>query len=320
MADPLAEALRSIRLTGGLFVNARFTAPWSVVTAVSPEEWAPFLARPAQLVAYHVVVSGELVVAVGDAPPIRATAGEIVLLPRNEIHKLASGADVPPVCAKTLIPLSTEGGLERIEHGGGGAETRLVCGFLGSEQSHSPLFDALPSILTLDIGNATSRDWIESSVRFAAEELMQGRLATSGVVSRLSELLLIEAIRHYAAQLPDRAAGWLKGLSDPQIGRALTLIHREPARPWSTDELARAAAMSRSAFMERFTTLVGLPPIRYLTMCRLEAAQHELRGSVRSVAELAHRVGYDSEEAFSRAFKREFGLSPLHWRAQLAAG
>jgi AraC-like DNA-binding protein len=175
-------------------------------------------------------------------------------------------------------------------------------------------------MLKLDLPQGTSYDWIEASLRFAAGELAAGRLATSSVMSRLSELLLVEAVRRYSSTLAEGEVGWLKGLNDPYVGRALTLIHRDISAPWSAEALAREVAMSRSAFMDRFSAIVGMPPIRYLTFWRLRAARLELRETRKAVAQLAHAVGYDSVEAFSRAFKREFGLSPAQWREQQEAG
>jgi AraC-like DNA-binding protein len=319
MTDPLTAVLRSVSLSGGVFVDARFSAPWCVRTRLTAADWGPFLARPTQVIAYHVIIAGELDLSVAGESPIRLRAGEIALLTHNDDHVMASGPGLEPVGADALIQHAPEGGLARIVHGGGGAGVHMICGFLGSEEPHAALLAALPRVLTLDIRQAASRDWIEASVRFAASELAEGRLATSGVMSRLSEVLLVEAVRHYATQRPETETGWLKGLADPQIGGALALLHGDIRAPWSAEALARAVAMSRSAFMERFRALVGVPPIRYLTGLRLEAARRELTESRRPVGQLAHLVGYESEEAFSRAFKREYGLSPAHWRDRRAA-
>ena len=169
-------------------------------------------------------------------------------------------------------------------------------------------------MMGIDVREATSRDMIEASVKFAAGEVMQGRLAESSVLSRLSELLLVEAVRRYADTVGELQTGWLKGLKDPGIGRALALIHQEIAAPWTAETLAKEVAMSRSAFTERFASLVGLPPIRYLTAWRMETAKVQLRETPKSIAQVAYGIGYESEEAFSRAFKREVGVSPSHWR------
>src|SRR5262249_717299 len=156
-------------------------------------------------------------------------------------------------------------------------------------------------------------DWIEASVRFAASEFIERRVASSGVISRLYELLFVEAVRRYVETFPSEEAGWLRGVKDPHVGSALALIHQDIRAPWSAESLAREVALSRSAFMNRFASLVGLPPIRYLTMWRLQIAKRRLRESAKTISQLAFSVGYASEQSFSRAFKREFGLSPARW-------
>lgn len=318
--DPLADALRSVRLAGGVFIEAHFTAPWCVTGSMTADDCRPFLATPAQLIGYHFIVEGRMLVSIEGEPWVEARAGEIVLFPRNDGHMLASAPRLKPVSAGTLIQPSANGGLARISHGGGGAPTHLVCGFLGSEEGYNPLIAALPRILTLDVRHGTSRDWIEASVRFAARELAEGRLASSSVMSRLSETLFVEAVRQYSSTLADQNVGWMKGLRDPQIGRALALIHQNISTAWSAEALAREVALSRSAFIDRFTTLVGMPPIRYLTVWRLQTAKLYLRETRKTIAQLAHLVGYESEEAFSRAFKREFGSPPARWREQQSVG
>lgn len=314
--DPLTEVLRSVRLTGGVFLDTRFTAPWCVFTKVDGEDCKPFLATPTQMIAYHFIIDGTLLVTVEGQPAIEVRAGEVVLLPRNDAHTLASAPGLEPKSARDLIQLSADGGLARISHGGGGEAVHLVCGFLASEELYNPLIATLPRILKIDVRQGASRDWVEASVRFAAGELTQGRLASSSIMSRLSELLFVEAVRNYASTLGDQEAGWLKGLADPHVGRALALIHHDTSAPWSAEALAREVALSRSAFVDRFTTLVGMPPIRYLTVWRLQTAKLNLRETRTTIAQLAHSVGYQSEEAFSRAFKREFGQPPARWRAQ----
>jgi AraC-like DNA-binding protein len=316
MSDPLSDVLRSVRLMGGVFLDGQFTAPWSVISRISPEECRPYMPRPGQVIGFHVVLEGRLLISTDGQPPFEVRAGEIVLLPRNDSHRLASAPGLPTVSAHRLIQASDDGGLLRVVHGGGGAPTRIICGFLGSEQHYNALITTLPRILKLDVREGASRDWVEASVRFAADELIRGGLASSGVMARLSELLLVEAVRNYAASLGAEETGWLKGVTDPQIGRALALIHGDIAKPWSADDLARAAALSRSAFMERFSALIGMPPMRYLKTWRLQTARLQLRETAVTIAQLAHAVGYESEEAFSRAFKRAYGLPPARWREQ----
>lgn len=317
--DPLADVLRSVRLTGGVFVDARFTAPWCVSAALDANDCRPFLTSPMQVIAYHVIISGRLFISVDDEQLTELAAGQVVILPRNDPHVLTSAPGLAPVRAATLLQPSECGILNRIVHGGDGEGTHVVCGFLATDQCFNPLIATLPRLLTLDVRAALSRDWIEASVRFAAAELGSGRLASSDVMSRLSEALLVEAVRHYASTRVEEV-GWLKGLSDPSVGRALALMHQDLSAPWSPGDLAKAVALSRTAFIERFTASVGMPPIRYLTIRRLQTAALYLRETSKPVKQIAYAVGYDSEEAFSRAFKREFGVSPARWRANGSEG
>lgn len=318
MTDPLAVVLRSVRLAGGVFLEAEFTAPWCVAGQITREHCLPFVPDLVQVIAYHVVLEGRMVVAIVGEPPIEIRAGEIVLLPRNDMHTMASSAVIPPVSIADLIQKSPEGGLLRIQYGGGGEPTSIICGFLGTRSSFNPLLATLPRMLRLDINKAASREWVESSVRFAVAELIRGRLASSDLMSRLSEVLLVEAVREYIATLGDCEQGWLKGLSDPNIGRALVLIHADIAAPLSADTLAKEVGLSRSTFMERFAQLIGMPPIRYLTVWRLEIAKQHLRETRMSVPQIAQAIGYESEEGFRRAFKREFELWPAEWRDRQA--
>lgn len=313
--DPLSDVLRSFRLTGGVFLDAHFRAPWCVVTRLSAEDLGSFLTAPSLLIAYHFVIDGRLLVSIEGEPTIEVCAGQVVLLPRNDVHTLASGSGLAPVDAHELIQPSPAGGLAQISHGGGGETAHLVCGFLSSEDPCNPLIAALPRMLKLDVAQG-SRDWVDASVQFAASELTEGRFSSSSVMSRLSELLFVEAVRQYATTRGDQGAGWLKGLEDPRVGRALALIHRSISSPWSAEALAREVSMSRSAFVERFTKLMGMPPIRYLTLWRLQTAKLHLRETQKTIAQLAHAIGYESEQAFGRAFKREFGLPPARWREQ----
>lgn len=317
--DPLSDILRSVRLTGGVFLDVHFSAPWCVTSQITLERTTADLFSPAELIGYHFVLDGRLQLFIEDEPAIEVRGGEIVLLPRNDCHTLASGPGLVPLPADALIQPASNGGLARIVHGGGGEPTHLVCGFLASGTHSNPLVAGLPRALKLDIREGASRDWVEASVRFAASELAEGRLASSGLMARLSELLFVEAVRNYASRNDAVGEGWLKGLKDPHVGRALALIHRDLSAQWTAEELARQSGLSRSAFVERFTTLVGTPPIRYLTTWRLLSAQQQLCETDTSIAHLAYSVGYQSEEAFSRAFKREFGLPPSRWKDRQAS-
>lgn len=314
LKDTLSEIFRTLRLTGGIFLDARFTAPWCVLSHVTPEDVRLFLATPKNIVTLHYVVAGRAYVGIGEGPRLEVNEGELVLLPRNDEHIMSSGTDGRPINSHHLIEMSPDGGLARIVHGGDGEPTHIVCGFLATEDRFNPLISALPRLLKVNIAEGVSRDWIESSVRFAAQQMMKGEVASSPVMGRLSELLFAEAVRAYAQGLPEEERSWLKGLNDQYVGRALAALHDRLAEDWTVEALAGEAGLSRSAFVERFTACVGSPPMKYLTQSRLQLAKQLLRDGRHGVAQVAASVGYEAEEAFNRAFKREFGLPPAKWR------
>jgi len=317
--DALSDVLRFVRLTGGVFLDAEFSSPWCVTSQVGPEDCHAYLTDPAHLIAYHYVVAGRLLLQVEDEVAFEMQAGEAVLLPRNDPHLLGSDLTIKPVNAHELIQPPVDGGLARIRHGGGGEAARIVCGFLGSEIRHDPLLATLPKVLKLNVQTEPAGDWIESSFRFAANEVAAVRAGSETVLSKLSELLFVEAVRRYIATLPSEQRGWLAGLRDPFVGRGLALLHARPGHPWAADELAREVGLSRSAFAERFTGLIGEPPMRYLTLWRLQCAAQRLRDGRMPLSRIAFEVGYESEAAFNRAFKREFGVPPATWRRQKLA-
>jgi AraC-like DNA-binding protein len=309
-----------VRLVGGVFLDAEFTSPWCVTSKVGPEDCRPFMTDPAHLIAYHYVIAGRLLLEADGNPPVEVQAGEIVLLPRNDSHRLGSTLDLTPVEAETLIQPPGDSGMAHIAYGGGGERTRIVCGFLGSDSRQDPLLATLPAVLKLNVREGAAGDWIESSFRFAAGELAAEGVGSAAVLSKLSELLFVEAVRHYVATLPPEGKGWLSGLRDPYVGRALALMHARPVHSWTAQTLAREVGLSRSAFAERFTSFVGEPPMRYLALWRLRRAAQRLRESHAPLARIAFEVGYESEAAFSRAFKREFGVPPAAWRKRGGVG
>lgn len=312
--DPLADVLSAVRMTGGVFLDARFTSPWCVDTRLAVDDCRPFLSHPSQLICYHVVVEGEILAWTEGRDPLPVKAGEVILMPRNDLHRMASAPDVAVINARAVIQPSEHGGLARVSVGGGGGETRMFCGMLGCDEGFNPLIAALPPIIKLDIRESLARGMIESSMAFAARETIGGRPANSSTMARLAELLFIEAVRSYANTEEGCDIGWLRGISDTQIGRAVAALHGDLARAWTVEDLARLVGMSRSSFMSRFTAVIGVSPIRYLTQWRMVAAKRKLSQSSQSIAQTGFDVGYDSEAAFSRAFKRETGVSPAHWR------
>jgi AraC-like DNA-binding protein len=314
--DALSDLLRVVRLSGGVFLDAEFSAPWCVAAQVGAEDCRLVMAEPARVIAFHYVVAGRLLLQVAAELPVELRSGTIVLLPRNDAHTLASEAGLQPVSGDRLMQADPGGGLARIRYGGGGESAHIVCGFVGTDARHHPLIDALPSTLVLDLNGKPAGEWISSSFRYAAGELAAVRAGSAIVLAKLSEAMFVEAVRCYLETLPEDRRGWLAGLRDPVVGRALALLHTQLARAWTAEELAREACLSRSAFAERFTALIGVPPIKYLTTWRMQVAAQRLRESRRSMAQIAADVGYESEAAFARAFKREFAMSPAQWRKQ----
>jgi AraC family transcriptional regulator, alkane utilization regulator len=203
----------------------------------------------------------------------------------------------------------------KLSYGGGGTGTRLICGFLACDNSLSnPLLSSLPPIFKVDMRNDPRSAWLTSSLQFAAAEASEWRAGSAIVLARLSELLFVEAVRRCIDTLPADRKGWLAGVRDRFVGRALSMLHAQPAHAWTVDELARKVGLSRSALAQRFTDLLGQPPMQYLARWRLQVAAQELLNGSKSLAAVAEQVGYESEAAFNRAFKREFGTPPAYWR------
>jgi AraC-like DNA-binding protein len=315
--DALSDVLRVAHLTGGVFLHADFFAPWCMAARVAPEQCAPVLGPASHLILYHYIVEGELSlrVEVEGGETLALGPGEVVLLPRNDLHLMGSDLDLPPVMGGDIIQPPKTGGLFSIRHGGNGARTRMVCGFLGCDSAEgNPVLSTLPPALKLKVEAGGAAEWIRSTFQYAAEEVAAGRPGSETVLAKLSELLFVEAVRRYAETLPERQTGWLAGLRDRHVARALALIHRDIARPWTVDELGREVGLSRSALAERFIRLIGTPPMHYLANWRMQVATQKLRHTSASLAQVADMVGYESEAAFSRAFKKAFGVAPATWR------
>lgn len=318
--DTLSEILRTVRLKGGIFLDARFTPSWSVASSITPDDLQPYMKQAEVLCALHYVISGEMYVEVEGEEPLLVKSGELVLLPRNTPHVLSNRPGQRPVPSGDLIQPGDNGGLASIVHGSGsGPLTNLVCGYLANEEMRNPLMATLPPMLKVNVSEGASRDWIESSVRYGAQQLSEGHHATSSVMARLSELLFVEAVRAYSETQEVHEQHWLHGLKDQYVGRALAALHDRLAHGWSVADLAEVAGLSRSAFVERFTAAMGTPPMQYLAKSRMLLAKELLAERQKSIGQVAAAVGYDAEAAFNRAFKREFGVPPARWRDQQAA-
>jgi AraC-like DNA-binding protein len=305
--------LRVITLDGGVFLDAQFTAPWAVLSQVEPPDLRHALPTSAHVMAYHYVAAGRPLLQIEGGPPVPLQAGEIVLLPRNDRHTLSSAPGLAGMDAGALVTPPQGGGLAQIRFGGGGEATQIVCGYIGCESGRHPLIDALPSVLKLNVREWSAGAWIETLFRYAAQETAAGLAGSETSLAKVSELRFVEVVRRHLGAVPGERRGWLAGLVDPTAGRALALMHERPAHAWTVDLLAEQVHLSRSAFAERFTSVVGVAPLGYLAHWRMQLAKRALRQGG-TVARVAAQVGYDSEAAFSRAFKREVGCAPTIWR------
>ncbi|MEM8972277.1 MAG: AraC family transcriptional regulator [Pseudomonadota bacterium] len=321
--DPIADIVRSIDLSGAVFLQAEFTAPWAITAHVTEEDCRPYMPIPRQVIAYHVVIEGELLVFAPDNSGVErshsASAGDIIIFPHNHVHTLASAPGLKTVCGDDLILPTMQNGLTQIRYGGGGVQTKILCGFMASNAGSTPLLDVLPDVLIVSVDSFEVRNWMEASVIMAAKQLTSGSLLSASMISGLCQLLLAEALRlNLAVAAPQN--GWLNGMAHPRIATALSRIHRSLGKPPSVTELARETGMSRSAFVDRFTEVLGISPRQYMLEERMKLAAALLRDGKLTSAEIALRVGYDAPEAFSRAFKRRYGKAPKIWRAGSSRG
>jgi AraC-like DNA-binding protein len=314
--DALSDVLRVVGLTGGVFLDARFTAPWCILGQVTPEICAPYMAPPAFVMCFHFVLEGRCIVAADGEPPREASEGDVILLSRNQLHRLGSDLNQQAIPAGDIIREPEGVGLPTIDHGGGGAPCTMICGFLGGDAQLEPLIAALPPVLTFTAKGTPGGEWMAQSFRFGARGLASGDPGMATILTKMSELLFVETVRRYLATMPPERTGFLAGLRDPTVGKALALMHTQIARAWTAEDLAAAVNLSRSAFADRFTALIGQPPMSYLTGWRMQVAAHKLREGRLSIGQIAFDIGYESEAAFTRAFKRELGTPPATWRRQ----
>lgn len=318
--DALSDVLRAADLGGGVFLNAEFSEPWCISVQVGSKLCAPFMGPRRHILPYHYIVEGELDVRVGQGADksgetISLRSGECILFPRNEPHVMGSDLALTPTPSSEIIHPPEGVGLYAIRHGGGGRRARMICGFIGFDKLQgNPVMSSLPPAMKIEAGTGATDEWVRSTFHYAAEEVGTGRAGSEIVLVKLAELLFVRAVRKHVEQLPAGQTGWLAGLRDPFVARALALIHGDPARDWTLDALGAGSGLSRSALGERFTRLLGLAPIGYLTNWRMQIAARELKESHASLGKIAEMTGYASEAAFSRAFKKAFGAAPATWR------
>ena len=317
--DALSETLRVVRLVGAIFINAKFTAPWCYASPRA-DVAAPVLEPGAErVVIFHLITEGECVVEMPDGTATRLIAGDVVVFPQGDAHLMASEPGLQPAAGRRLADVLRRRPRQLV-HGGGGAATRLVCGYLACDGRLARLLLAgLPSLVKVNVRGSNAGTWLEASMRYALAEARSPRPGGAGVLAKLSEVLFIEVLRLYMNQQDENRIGWLAGVGDRIVGAALNALHKEPARNWTLDELARVSGTSRSVLAERFAHLVGTTPMQYPTHWRMLLAANLLARSTAPLARIAEDVGYQTDTAFSRAFRREYGAPPAAWRRTQAA-
>jgi AraC-like DNA-binding protein len=317
--DALSDVLRVVQLTGAVYLDGAFSAPWCALVPADSPLCSAYLPPSERVVSFHLVTGGTCWVMLPDdhGGALQVDAGDVIVVPQGESHVLCSSTDLAPELLSPLLAsqvATRPGEVMTLEYGGGGAVTRMVCGFLAAQDIwRNPLLASLPRLFKVGM-RGSSASWLESSLRFATEEAASAHAGSATVLAKLSELVFVEAVRNYVGTLPDDCKGWLAGLRDRFVARALMLMHARPAHPWTVEDLAHEVGMSRSALAQRFTDLLGVPPMQYLAQWRLQLAAQQLRLTDRPLAAVAEDVGYESEPAFNRAFKREFGVPPATWR------
>jgi AraC-like DNA-binding protein len=315
--DAFSEVLSGVKLTGAVFFSAELSAPWGFSTS-EPKAMASKVAPgAAHLVLYHLVIDGGAVVEMTSGESIALKPGDVVVFPHGDAHHMSSGKGATrpfpnygitaKIQARDLTPLRA---------GGGGETSRFVCGYLTCDPHLcQPILGGLPAVFKVNIRTDRAGNWLESSIMHLVVEAASGRVGSDAMLAKLSEALFVDTLRRYVATLPEQQVGWLAGARDPIVGKSLALLHNRVAHPWTIADLADEVGISRSALVERFSRYLAEPPMTYLTRWRLQLALNSLQRTSRGVADIAANVGYESEAAFSRAFKREFGEPPGRYRS-----
>lgn len=320
--DAFSEVLSAVKLNGAVFFSAEFSAPWGF-TSGGPKSMAATVAPGApHLVLFHLLVDGSAAIDMAEGESLALAPGDVVIFPGGDAHHMSSGKDArrpfPNYGISTKIASHD---LTPLRVGGGGAVSRFVCGYLTCDPHLCrPILDGLPPVFKVNIRADASGHWLERSILHLVDEAASGSVGSDAMLAKLSEALFVDTLRRHVSTLPEQQKGWLTGARDPIVGRCLGLMHGRVAHPWTIADLAAEVGVSRSALVERFTRYLSEPPMTYLTRWRLQLALRALQKTSRGIAEIAADVGYESEAAFSRAFKREFGEPPGRYRHQQRGG
>jgi AraC-like DNA-binding protein len=313
--DALSEAMRAVRVTGALFFNGEFAAPWRFATPAQDQIRSRISPDSERLVLFHLVTEGHATARIAGHDEVSLVPGDIIVFPHGDAHEIWQGRTSKLFPGARLLPKLANGEVAAEKWGGNGPVTRIICGYLGCERHAEELFlNGLPAMLKTNVRGGPAGSWIESAIRHCVSELELDRAGRLAVLAKLAESLFVETLCRYMDELPAERVGWLAGARDPKVGRALALLHRDPARAWTLPELARASGTSRTVLAARFAELMGEPPLAYLARWRLQLGARRLLTTNRKVLQVAYDVGYESEAAFSRAFRRAFGTPPARYR------
>jgi AraC-like DNA-binding protein len=315
--DAFSEVLSGVRLNGAMFFSAEFSAPWRLSTPHCRALVSTLAPGAPHMLIYHLVVDGSARVRLDGGRDVELSPGDIVVFPHGDPHHLSGGSGANQVeSAEVLRKIATRD-LSSMHAGGGGATTRFVCGYLTFDPFLcGPILESLPPMLKVNVRTDRSGHWLEQSILHLVDEAASDRAGSDAMLARLSEALFVDTLRRYVTGLPDQTIGWLAGARDPVVGKSLALLHRRANHPWTIAELATDVGLSRSALVERFRRYLSEPPMAYLTGWRLRLAAQALTSTPKGVADIAAEVGYESEAAFNRAFKRAFGVPPARYRRQ----
>jgi AraC-like DNA-binding protein len=315
--DALSEAMRAVRVTGALFFNGEFAAPWRFATPAQDQIRPRISPDSERLVLFHLVTEGRATARTAGHDDVSLSAGDIIVFPHGDAHEMWQGRTSKLFPGARLLPTLANGEVAAEKWGGNGPVTRIICGYLGCERHAEELFlSGLPAVLKTNVRTGPAGAWIESAIRHCVGELELHRAGRLAVLAKLAESLFVETLCRYMDELPAERTGWLAGARDPKVGRALALLHRDPARAWTLPDLARASGTSRTVLAERFSLLMGESPLAYLARWRLQLGARSLLTTNRKILQVAYEVGYESEAAFSRAFRRAFGSPPARYRRE----
>ena len=316
--EVLSEVFKAVQLNGALFYNAEFSAPWCAHSVDARTVNSHISPHSQHVIIFHLLTQGRGYANLeGDDRQLELNAGDILIVPSGDPHILGNGRPIKAVDRSQVLNQVLSQGLKVSRMGGGGELTKFVCGYLSCDPQLSRVFlGALPALFKVNIRDDPSGEWLEHSIRYSVDNVDASRPGCETVLAKLSEVLFVETLRRYIVNLPPEQTGWLAGVRDTEVGKALALLHRQPAHPWTIASLAKEVGISRTVLAERFRRYISETPIAYLTHWRLRLGAQMLTCTSSGVAQIGAEVGYESEASFNRAFKREFGLPPAQFRSR----